>query len=658
MFADPDQPYANGEPYPTEDASHYVDQILDPQAYSSGNHEEEADGDLLLKHVDISVLEEEDGDQVEGDEEPMGGVEEQELSGAIEDLDGVEDLVYEEEDDGSAIDEEPEDDDMVTMDDDSTRDPEIFDASSHSGPIHHHLLNTGSSSESDIWNEAQDLLTDDDFIELDDDYATIVSHDTEKEAAAAAATSPLTSQEEEQPTQGHPPPLSQSAPSIIEKLDPGTQYLTYLPYAGIANQFYGMLRALMLAKALGRTLIIPPITASSHDKPGRPQPWSTYFDIGTFTYLTNVKVVEMQDLKNLPIITEQSPSVEQEQGATGGPDGKKTIYDHNSQLLPALEPLSCLQTGGFGSRRPLDFTAHEHLRQWGFDLTMYSSEYSSELDVERLAKSIQEDERNQQQQLWKNSGAEASPAPSRQLLCITNAHKISVPKGSEWDQYGRHFYFSPALERFYVSVMDKLREDLGLDVQNSKQQYQHQQEEVEHPSEAVNAPLSSNHPQPHSLETSVAGVMDPFHETREELYATQPISFISIHARRDDFVDYCNRHFSPDRIHTCLPSTEHLAATLSRLQARNPLLRHLPVLVSTNERRPEELAKFQRLGWHVVDEFRLQSEEKLGGIFGPMMVDQILMARARLLIGVRASTFSRVGALRQMDWYNRRSFIL
>ncbi|KAF9158212.1 hypothetical protein DFQ26_007877 [Actinomortierella ambigua] len=645
IFADPD----HGEPYPTEDNPQDVGQISDLEMYSSDNHEEEM-GEHSPEHSDVSILEEDEGEEIEEVEEMeelMGEEveeEQEEIDGGVEESSN-EDPEYEEEDDGSVIGVEPEVEDTTAMDDGITREPETPDVSSHSFPAHHHMLNTGSSSEADIWNDGQDFLTDDDFLELDEDYATIVSHGTEEEAAQA-----LSSYKAQQGSKqaDHSLP-AQSAPSVLEKLDSGTQYLTYLPYAGITNQFYGILRALVLAKSLGRTLIIPPITPSSHDKPGEPQPWSTYFDIGTFTYLTSVKVIELHNLKDPLVTPVQSRSMKRGEEAVKKAADKGAIPAGDHQLsLPTLEPLSCLQTGGFGLKRPLDFTAQEYLRHWGFDLTTYPSEHPDELDVEQLAASIREDSRTQQ------------------LLCITNSHKISVPQGSEWDQYGRHFYFSPILERFYVSAMDKLREEFDLDMQNGEQQHQQLpqykeegEEEKEQSLEDTDPPHNSHHPVPHRTTTNVEAIVDHrLQEPRSELYATQPISFISIHARRDDFIDYCQSHFTLDRMHTCLPSTEHLAATLSRLQARNPLLRHLPVLVSTNERRPEELAKFRSLGWHVVDHVRLQSEDKLGGVFGPMMVDQILMARARLLIGVRASTFSRVGALRQMDWYNRRSFIL
>ena len=49
----------------------------------------------------------------------------------------------------------------------------------------------------------------------------------------------------------------------------------------------------------------------------------------------------------------------------------------------------------------------------------------------------------------------------------------------------------------------------------------------------------------------------------------------------------------------------------------------------------------------------MKTVERLG-VFGPMMVEQLLMAEAEVLVGVRMRMFSRVGGYRQRDWYRRR----
>lgn len=43
------------------------------------------------------------------------------------------------------------------------------------------------------------------------------------------------------------------------------QYVTYLPYEGMSNQYFCLIRGLFVAKKLNRTLLIPPLMNSRHD---------------------------------------------------------------------------------------------------------------------------------------------------------------------------------------------------------------------------------------------------------------------------------------------------------------------------------------------------------------------------------------------------------
>lgn len=452
----------------------------------------------------------------------------------------------------------------------------------------------------DIWNEGSDILSEDDFLELEEDYHLMTKAGGSREQ------------------------------SLGRSLDPNTKYMTYLPYAGLTNQFYGMLRAIMVAKSLGRTLILPPITASSHDKSKQNQPWSDYFDLDTFMQLTGVDVVELKDLRR-------------------------------ADRFSAIESLSCHITCGFGSLRPLDFTAKEFLRQWKFDLSMTQLEIET-TEFNELVPALQSQE-------------------NEQMLCITNGYKIAVPKKEEWDLYGRYFYFNPAVDRFFSAALDKLsarnhlqqqqrlykseqdrnqlqqEESLGLDVEKQQQTHRNEFDQsvdtndqaYERMTTAIttntrrynnNNNIDSHNP----AALSSPGVAPP------------PGSYISIHARRGDFIDYCQQQF-PHALSSCLPTTQELASRLNDLLVSDPSLRGLPVYVSTNEDRSEELAEFQSMGWQVLEDSFLGASERLG-VFGPMMMDQVFMAQAQTLIGVRTSTFSRVGVYRQEDWYGHRAVLM
>ncbi|KAK3829531.1 MAG: GDP-fucose protein O-fucosyltransferase-domain-containing protein [Linnemannia elongata] len=349
-------------------------------------------------------------------------------------------------------------------------------------------------------------------------------------------------------------------PPFEDSLDASdsTQYITYLPYAGITNQFYGMLRGMEIAKALGRTLIIPPITASSHDKSKQNQPWSKFLDLDRFQELTGAKVVEFHKLRD----------VEQAE----------------------FNQLQCRITCGFGSKRTIDFTAKGFLKQWKLNVTLSALSVDA-TKIDTITKVL-------------------APHRRDKYICISNTYKISVPDKSEWERFGQHLHFTQELEDFVQAYLDK------------------------------------------NLEKPEA-VYDP--KTRTTIVPTQ--KYIAIHARRGDFAQYCQDNFKGPKMIHCLPSTEDFAARIDVIQARlNPtgsLKGILPVFVATNERRPEELKKFADLGWSYLDHDLMGTADQLG-VFGPMMVDQVFMAHAQALVGIQMSTFSRVGALRQRDWHNRK----
>ncbi|KAG0035444.1 hypothetical protein BGZ81_007988 [Podila clonocystis] len=359
-------------------------------------------------------------------------------------------------------------------------------------------------------------------------------------------------EEDEAQDEEGPIPFEETLENIDnEDIDPDTKYLVYLPYAGITNQFYGMLRGMEVARATGRTLIIPPITASSHDKSKQNQPWSKFLDLKRFTDLTGIKVVEFHQLRD------------REQAEMGS--------------------LKCGITCGFGSKREIDFTAKGFLKQWKFDLTLTPlRQDANKLDtITSLLTPYQED----------------------RYVCISNTYKISVKDKREWERFGQHLHFTQELEDFVQEFLDA------------------------------------------NLTPSKSGVH----------------RYITIHARRGDFAEYCANNFAGPKLIHCLPSTEQFAERIDQVQQRlNPALASststmtemLPVFVATNERRPEELKKFSELGWRYLDHDAIGTVEKLG-VFGPMMADQIFISNAEAALGIQMSTFSRVGALRLRDWHQR-----
>lgn len=360
-------------------------------------------------------------------------------------------------------------------------------------------------------------------------------------------------EEDEVQDEAGPVPFEKTLENIDnDNIDPDTKYLVYLPYAGITNQFYGMLRGMEVAKATGRTLIIPPITASSHDKSKQNQPWSKFLDLKRFTDLTGIKVVEFHQLRDREQVE--------------------------------MSSLKCGITCGFGSKREIDFTAKGFLKQWKFDLTLTPlRQDANKLEtITTLLTPYQED----------------------RYVCISNTYKISVKDKREWERFGQHLHFTQEMEDFVQEFLDT------------------------------------------NLTPSESGQH----------------RYITIHARRGDFAQYCANNFAGPKLIHCLPSTEQFAERIDQVQQRlNPALASssassmtemLPVFVATNERSPEELKKFSELGWRFIDHEAMGTAEK-HGVFAPMVFDQLLMSHAQAFVGIQMSTFSRVGALRQRDWHGR-----
>ncbi|KAF9545875.1 hypothetical protein EC957_010379 [Mortierella hygrophila] len=285
------------------------------------------------------------------------------------------------------------------------------------------------------------------------------------------------------------PPRPSPSPSRRHPGEPGQEpllleperYFTYMPFAGISNQFYGMLRAMSIARALDRTLILPPITSSSHDRSRQNQAWSDFFDLDEFRRRTGLKVIEYQDLRDRGSF--RGPTGVQESGSSFGaswipPWVEETSTGETAKAISSADKrggggryqhslgtgtsvvdmtMPCHATCGFGSKRDLDFTAKAFVRQWGFQYKkemlpksqspspstpapVDNSPIDQTRDFGRIIRALQDDS-------LKEEG----------FLCISNTYKIQIspdtPSSSvvdsiEWDEFGQHLLFQPQLTHF------------------------------------------------------------------------------------------------------------------------------------------------------------------------------------------------------------------
>jgi len=92
---------------------------------------------------------------------------------------------------------------------------------------------------------------------------------------------------------------SQLSNELLNYQPSPNKLITYLPHSGATYQFLEIVRALTLAAALNRTLVIPPLRPSANEGNGQkaePSSWDRFFDLKAFTEKTGIPLVEWDDV--------------------------------------------------------------------------------------------------------------------------------------------------------------------------------------------------------------------------------------------------------------------------------------------------------------------------------------------------------------------------
>ncbi|KAF9338257.1 hypothetical protein BG006_007742 [Podila minutissima] len=529
----------------------------------------------------------------------------------------------------------------------------------------------------------------------------------------------------ESPQHGTP-----SAPSGQETTHETVRYFTYQPFAGFSNQFYCMLRAMHIAKRLNRTLLIPPITSSSHDVSRRNQAWSDFFDLDEFQAKTGLKVIEYHDLRDkggfrgptgvresgtslggywVPPHLIADPNNDKRYGRPLKTPPKRTSlqekqmhserYQHSFGTGTGSIDMSfpCHVTCGFGTKRSLDYTAKGFMRQWGFELkkltlpTIVMSENATDnanLPESLRTKALPMDQTRDYDRIIQ--ALEHETLRNESFLCVTNTYKIQMPRrpedvgiGSfEFTDFGQFLKFQPkvmqVVDEYLEKVLGKAPESR---VSYPKDTFWIPLSPPPPPAPADNQPMDPMAPPPFPVP-----VQQSPQEPSTDLDATQGPSvvvsarqeplikhtYFMLHIRRGDFETYCKDKVDVVKQAQCLPTNDRYVEIVRELQKRNRNetvnegnATRIPVFVATNEGSPEKLQELRELGlqsfpgdedgeeWRVINHTELQTVARLGP-YGPVVLDQVLMAEAEAVLGVKMSTFSRVAEYRQRDWYGRR----
>ncbi|KAF9098552.1 hypothetical protein BGX29_007527 [Mortierella sp. GBA35] len=390
------------------------------------------------------------------------------------------------------------------------------------------------------------------------------------------------------------PPLPDDIPMPKTTLDPTVQYLGYLMYGGLTNQFIAFENAAFVALKLNRTLILPPFITTVHDKDVSSQRWSDFFDLERFTALSGLKTIEWHDIRPL---TPEHLQI-----------GRKQVRSHGrgNPWWPRLAGnLTCHIIYGFGESENIHTTERNFMRQ--FLLIPNYVRPPPRRQATTIEESEKDDTSNRAQ-----SGTKAASAST-------------ATKGNPDDI----FYVDEVVERFteyteqvvFLSHSYKLKDPLSPRVWNAIGQHMHFNDKVTDYARRI-----IRHRAPEVKETG---------------------KYIAMHLRRGDIWMKC-RTKPEEQSMDCIPPLGHYAEAVE--QARNLEGKRLPVLVTTDSESEGDFTTMARLGWRRINHDLYTTEQELG-IFGPAMVDAAILANADFMVGTRVSTMTRIAARRQLTWH-------
>ncbi|KAI1318007.1 hypothetical protein EDD11_007390 [Mortierella claussenii] len=460
---------------------------------------------------------------------------------------------------------------------------------------------------------------------------------------------------------------------VVSNMSSG-RYFGYLPMGGGNNQFVSLQKAAVLAKDLKRTLVLPPISPNTHIPVWAGPRYSQFYDLERFTQKSGISIIEWHDIKQAP---------------------EQVSKDFTRHWQDFSEDLPCIPNAGIGISdtslydkfRPQFLLKYKMTIAPGDTTEGKSRDYNYARDV--LVKDSQipaatdsgvdnDDAQNVDPNMWK---------------CLTCPYFLSGGDlgARTWSEVGVHLRFNDETEAMVDDILDILlgpvTEPVSVsakeDEKEEKEKEEKEEEEREMQAEEDNVSVLSS-----SLSRR------PFRPHPE---------FIIIHLRRGDIVNKCPAGMSEK---DCIVQIEAIAEKVeeiekgrrqsamdkSRSQSSKDVVEEkefvyerLPVLVTTNEKRAEELEKLDRLGWILLDhgdevaedEMKTTAEEKDGkdvmrpprkvkklgtmsrlGPWYPPMLDAVLLTRGTYLIGMGNSRMSILATQRGAAWHGHHTMLM
>ncbi|KAG0307542.1 hypothetical protein BGZ97_000364, partial [Linnemannia gamsii] len=475
------------------------------------------------------------------------------------------------------------------------------------------------------------------------------------------------------PTDNQHPTLTLS-PAPVEPafslLDPNTKYLSYMPFAGITNQFLALQSAAFAARRLNRTLIIPPIVSNTHDKENTHQPWSDFFDLPRFTALTGVPVLEWSDVRPLDPLQYQL-GVDHAARYGKGPRAQEW-----SELA---QDITCQIVYGYGAP-DLEINISAKYFMWHFLMRpnfVRPPPKKPETPIynrKKIARdNVHEDDLVVMEDLLMRYSDYEDPKPEENngqpsVLFMADMFNIKDPVEYDrlWLEAGRFFHFLPEVTEYArVLVHDETKGDViqgalddiiqqaaRVDISPSDEDGQEQEEQ-----EDLDGIEEEYTPTTIEQLAARAHLVVPTQEPTETPSAPPQNPYIAIHMRRGDIWKKCS---SVNRA-VCIIPFDLYEEAVSRAREQFALLsssssslssQHLPVIVTTDSESEEDFAKIEELGWHRLDHSKYGTAERWG-FFGPAVIDAVVLAHSEVFVGSAKSTMTKVAALRQSAWWGR-----
>ncbi|KAG0021915.1 hypothetical protein BGZ82_011170 [Podila clonocystis] len=332
-----------------------------------------------------------------------------------------------------------------------------------------------------------------------------------------------------------PPPLL---------LDPSTKYLSFLPFAGLTNQFIGVEIAAYIALRLNRTLLVPPIISNTHDHDNTHQSWSRYFDFKRFSNLTGIPVVEWDTIR--PLNAAQT-RVGRERALGGA---------HTEEWQALSTNMTCQIIYGYGKpEKVINTSAQYFVYHFFLNLIFQSPPPLGPGAIVYDHTQYAKDELNPQSLVIMEDLIERYSGFQDQMLLLSHTFKIKDPQNRYWRTIGQHLHFEPLLAKYARErVMNEIRDDSGAKLEK---------------------------------------VVDPESADQEQV---DRIPYIAIHLRRGDIMSKCAP--GEERTHCEVPISSY-AEVVERERARRK--HKWPVVVTTDSDSIEELEEMESLGWHRID---------------------------------------------------------